>query len=882
MDEELNEMPQSEHTPSDEQFHLTGMFRTWFLEYASYTNLDRAIPHIDDGLKPVQRRVLHAMREKEDGRYNKVANIVGHTMQYHPHGDMSIKDALVNLGQKHYLIDTQGNWGNILTGDAAAAPRYIEARLTKFALEAVFNPKTTDWRPSYDGRNQEPISLPVKFPLLLAQGSEGIGTGLNSKILPHNFGELCDASIAYLKDEPFQLFPDFPTGGMLDVSKYNDGERGGKLTIRSRIEKIDNKTLKIVEVPYGVTTDALIESIIKAKENNKVSVRKIDDLTAEHVEIIVNLEPKTSSDKAIDALYAFTKCQVNYAPNCCVVDDQRPMFLTVSDVLRHNTDRTKDLLHRELEIARDELENQLLLSSLERWFIFEERVYKDKEFEQAKTNEIAIAHIEKRLKPFRDRFIKEIKQEHIEHLLELKMRRIIRFNVDENDEKIAMLNEKLKDVNYKLEHIIEHTINWFEHLKEKYANEHPRLTEIRNFEQIQAAKVVEANQRLMINREEGFIGINLKKDDNNEFVCNCSNIDDIIIFYKDGRYKIVHVADKLYVGKDIEYLDVFVRNDKRTIYNVCYRDGKSGPTFIKRFAVTGIIRDKEYNLAQGKPGTRINYFTANKNGEAEVVRVHVDSKVSKLRVLAFDKDFSEIAIKGRESRGNILTKNIVTYISKKSDGISTLGGTDVFFDFDIQRLNGDNHGLYLGNFEGNDQILAIYKNGDYEITSYDFNNHYSEDIARVEKYEADKVWTAALYDSEQGFAYLKRFTLEPTKSRTSFLSSAEGSRLFIVTDTPFPRLKVNFDQTNKTREPLELDAEEFIGVKSIFAKGKRISNYAVESIEELEPTRFPEPPDEPEETEVPETPANPNVTTTIVDGVIIETNNPTDQELKFE
>ena len=462
------------------------------------------------------------------------------------------------------------------------------------------------------------------------------------------------------------------------------------------------------------------------------------------------------------------------------------------------------------------------------------------------------------------------------------MRRIIRFNVDENDEKIAMLNEKLKDVNYKLEHIIEHTINWFEHLKEKYANEHPRLTEIRNFEQIQAAKVVEANQRLMINREEGFIGINLKKDDNNEFVCNCSDIDDIIIFYKDGRYKIVHVADKLYVGKDIEYLDVFVRNDKRTIYNVCYRDGKSGPTFIKRFAVTGIIRDKEYNLAQGKPGTRINYFTANKNGEAEVVRVHVDSKVSKLRVLAFDKDFSEIAIKGRESRGNILTKNIVTYISKKSDGISTLGGTDVFFDFDIQRLNGDNHGLYLGNFEGNDQILAIYKNGDYEITSYDFNNHYSEDIARVEKYEADKVWTAALYDSEQGFAYLKRFTLEPTKSRTSFLSSAEGSRLFIVTDTPFPRLKVNFDQTDKTREPFELDAEEFIGVKSIFAKGKRISNYAVESIEELEPTRFPEPPDEPEETEVPETPANPNVTTTIVDGVIIETNNPTDQELKFE
>lgn len=879
MDEDINEMPQSEHSPSDEQFHLTGMFRTWFLEYASYTNLDRAIPHIDDGLKPVQRRVLHAMREKEDGRYNKVANIVGHTMQYHPHGDMSIKDALVNLGQKHYLIDTQGNWGNILTGDAAAAGRYIEARLTKFALEAVFNPKTTDWRPSYDGRNQEPISLPVKFPLLLAQGSEGIGTGLNSKILPHNFGELCDASIAYLKNEPFQLFPDFPTGGMLDVSKYNDGERGGKLTIRSRIEKIDNKTLKIVEVPYGVTTDALIDSIIKAKENNKVSVRKIDDLTAEHVEIIVNLEPKTSSDKAIDALYAFTKCQVNYSPNCCVVDNQRPMFLTVSEVLRHNTDRTKELLRLELEIAHDELTNQLLLASLERWFIFEERVYKDKEFEQAKTNEIAVAHIEKRLKPFRDKFIKEIKKEHIEHLLELKMRRIIRFNVDENDEKIAMLNDKLNDVNYKLEHLVEHTINWYEHLKEKYAGQYPRLTEIRNFEQIQASKVVEANQRLMINREEGFIGINLKKDDKNEFVCNCSDIDDIIIFYKDGRYKIVHVADKLYIGKDIEYIDVFVRNDKRTIYNVCYRDGKTGPTYIKRFAVTGIIRDKEYNLGQGKPGSKINYFSANKNGEAEIIRVHVDSKVSKLRVLAFDKDFSEIAIKGRESRGNILTKNIVTYITKKSDGISTLGGTDVFFDFDIQRLNGDNHGIYLGNFEGNDQILAIYKNGDYEVTSYDFNNHYAEDIDRIEKYEQEKVWTAALYDSEQGFAYLKRFTLEPTKSRTSFLSTEEGSRLYLVTDTPFPRLKVNFDQTEKAREPLELDAEEFIGVKSIFAKGKRISNYAVASIEELEPTRFPEPTEEPEE---PEEVKDTNVTTTIVDGVIIETNNPTDQELNFD
>lgn len=858
------------NTDEEEHFHLSGMFRNYFLDYASYTNLDRAIPHLDDGLKPVQRRVLHAMREKEDGRYNKVANIVGHTMQYHPHGDASITDALVNLGQKNILIDTQGNWGNILTGDAAAAARYIEARLSKFALEAVFNPKTTEWKPSYDGRNKEPISLPVKFPLLLAQGSEGIGTGLNTKILPHNFSELCDASIACLKDEPFQLFPDFPTGGMLDVSKYEDGRRGGRLTIRARIEKIDNKTLKIVEVPYGVTTDDLIDSIVKAKEKGKLNIRKVDDLTAEHVEVVVALEPKTSSDKAIDALYAFSKCQVSYSPNCCVVDNHRPEFLSVSNVLRRNTERTKELLRRELEIARDELIDQLQLSSLERWFIFEERVYKDKEFENAKSNEIAIAHITKRLKPFLKQFIREIRQEDIEHLLELRMRRIIRFNVDENDEKIRLLQGKLKEIENNLAHLVEYAIDWFTHLKEKYASLYPRRTELRNFETIQAAKVAEANERLYMNRADGFIGIGLKRDDNNEFVCNCSSIDDIILFYRDGRYKIVRIADKIFVGKDVIHIAVFVRNDQRTIYNVCYRDGKGGKTYIKRFAVTGVIRDKEYNLTQGKPGSLVRYFTANPNGEAEIIRVKLKSNVSKLRVLAFDKDFSEIAIKGKDSMGNILAKYEVASIELKQEGVSTLGGTDIFFDPDILRLNTDRHGVYLGNFEGDDQILVIYKNGEYEITSFDLNNHYSDDIERIEKFEADKIWTAALFDGDQGFAYLKRFPLEQVKCRTSFLATEAESQLLLLTDTPYPHLRVNLDQSDKPREAIEIEASDFIGIKSFKARGKRLSNFSVTSVEELEPTHVPESKEETNE-----------ITTSVIDGVTIESHN-TQTELNFD
>ncbi len=626
-----------------ENNHLTDMFRSWFLDYASYVNLERAIPHINDGLKPVQRRVLFSMRRLDDGRYNKVANIVGHTMQFHPHGDASIGDALVNIGQKNLLVDCQGNWGNVLTGDGAAAPRYIEARLTKFALEAIFNPKTTNWKPSYDGRNKEPISLPAKFPLLLVQGSEGIGLGLNSRILPHNFTELCDASIAELRGESFELYPDFVTGGMLDVAKYNDGERGGKVVIRARIEKIDNKTLKIVEVPYGTTSGALIDSIVKANEKGKVNIKKIEDNTSQNVEIRVHLEPKTSSDKTIDALYAFTKCQVNYSPNCCVVDDNKPCFITVSEVLRRSTESTVNLLKLELEIERGELSEQLNFSSLERIFI-QERIYKDKEFEQAKSTDAALDHIALRLKPFEKTFIREITREDLQRLLEIKMARILRFNNDKADEQIKSLKNRIKDIDYKLAHIIDHTIEWFTHLKEVYSANYPRLTELRSFETIQAAKVIEANEKLYINRVEGFVGTALKRDDNNEFISNCSDIDDMIIFYKDGKYKVTKVAEKLYVGKNIEHIAIFVKNDKRTIYNMVYRNGKKGDYYIKRCAVSSITRDREYDMTQGTAGSRFVYFSANPNGEDETIKVSLKQTTRRVNHLVFEKQFSEYSI----------------------------------------------------------------------------------------------------------------------------------------------------------------------------------------------------------------------------------------------
>lgn len=817
--------------------HLSGMYQTWFLDYASYVNLDRAIPHINDGLKPVQRRVLHAMKRLDDGRYNKVANIVGSTMQFHPHGDASIYTALVNLGQKNLLIDCQGNWGNILTGDEAAAPRYIEARLSKFALEAVFNPKTTPWKPSYDGRNQEPISLPVKFPLLLAQGCEGIGLGLNSKIMPHNFNELIDASIAVLRNEPFQLFPDFPTGGLVDVSRYNDGERGGVVKIRAHIEKLDNKTLVIKDIPYGMTVGTLIETIVSADEKGKINIKKVEDHTAAGVEILVHLEAKTSSDKTIDALYAFTKCEVSYSPNCCVVDDQKPCFITVSEVLRRNTAQTVKLLTEELNIEMGELEDRWHWTSLEKIF-FEKRIYKILE-QDFKTWDDQLTAIEHGFDPYRNLLRKPITRDDVIKLCEKPVRKISKFDLKKADEDIVNIEEQMEKVRYNLEHIVDYAINWFTHLKEKYGKAFPRLTEIRNFETIQAAKVVEANAKLYVNRAEGFIGTGLKKDENVEFVCNCSDIDDIIIFFKDGKYKVVKVADKAYVGKDIIHVAVYLKNDQRTIYNVVYRDGRGGAYYIKRFAVSSVTRDKEYDLTKGAPNSKIVYFTANPNGEAETIKVTLRPTTRRIKNLSFEKDFSEIAIKGRQSMGNILTKFDVHKIVLKQKGGSTLGGTPIWFDADVLRLNIDKRGQYLGEFFNDDQILVITKNGDFYTTNFDLNNHYDDDILRIEKFEVGKVWSAALYDAEQGFSYLKRFTFEVQKNRTSFIGDSKLSRLFALSDQVYPRFKVTLGGGDSFRDPFEVDGETFIAVKSYKAKGKRLTTWTVENVEELEPLRMP-------------------------------------------
>lgn len=814
-------------------YHLSGMYQNWFLDYASYVILERAVPHINDGLKPVQRRILHSMRRLDDGRYNKVANIVGHTMQFHPHGDASIGDALVQLGQKELLIDCQGNWGNILTGDSAAAPRYIEARLSKFALDTVFNPKTTQWQLSYDGRNKEPVTLPVKFPLLLAQGVEGIAVGLSSKILPHNFNELLDASIAYLRGEPFRLYPDFQTGGSIDVAKYNDGERGGSVKVRAKIGKIDNKTLVISEIPYGKTTSTVIESILKANDKGKIKIKKVDDNTAKEVEILVHLAPGVSSDKTIDALYAFTDCEINISPNCCVIRDDKPHFLTVSDVLRHSTDRTLGLLRRELEIQKQEQEEALFFASLEKIFI-EERIYKDREFENAANMDEAVAHIDSRLEPFKPKLVREVTREDILKLMEIKMGRILKFNADKCNDFIAQTLQQIAKLNDHLAHIVDYTIDWFRMLKEKYGKAYPRRTEIRNFDTIEATKVAEANEKLYINRQEGFIGMSLKKD---EFICNCSDIDDVIIFYRNGTYKIVKVADKMFIGKDVLYVNVYKRNDTRTIYNVVYRDGKVGTNYIKRFAVTSAARDKEYDLTRGTEGSRILYFSANPNGEAETVKVILKPK-PRQKLLVFEKDFSEIAIKGRGSMGNILTKAEIHKITLKQRGSSTLGGRMVWFDRDVLRLNYDGRGEELGEFHSEDQILVIQPNGDFYATNFDLSNHYENDIQVIEKYQSQKVWTAVLYDADQKYCYLKRFQLEVSARKQNFLGENPKSRLMLLTDEPYPRIAVRFGGADSFREPLEIDAEEFVGVKGFKARGKRVSNYVVESVEELEPTRF--------------------------------------------
>ena len=843
-DGELGEDLHSDYKPADRfdasvVHHLSGMYKNWFLDYASYVILERAVPHIEDGLKPVQRRILHSMKRMDDGRYNKVANIVGHTMQFHPHGDASIGDALVQLGQKDLLIDTQGNWGNILTGDRAAAPRYIEARLSKFALETVFNPKTTEWQLSYDGRNKEPVTLPVKFPLLLAQGAEGIAVGLSSKVLPHNFNELCEAAISYLKGEQFQLYPDFPTGGAIDVSKYNDGQRGGVVRIRAKIEKLDSKTLVIREVPFTKTAASLQDSITKAIEKGKIKARRVIDMTAAQVEIQVQLAAGVSSDKTIDALYAFTDCEINLSPNCCVIEDNKPVFLTVSDVLRNNVDRTMGLLRKELLIRKGELEEQLFFASLERIFI-EERMYKERRFETAPNQEAVVEFLDEKFTPFKEQLIRDIKTDDYLRLLEIKMQRILKYSKDKADQLMVKIKAEIEGIDHDLAHMTDVTISWYRHLKDTYGTAHPRLTEIRSFDTIEATTVVEANEKLYINRQDGFIGTGLKKD---EFVCNCSDIDDVIIFYRDGKYKIIKVADKIFVGKNIIWLQVFKKNDSRTIYNAVYRDGKQGQYFIKRFNVTSMTRDREYDLTQGTPGSRVLYFTANPNGEAEVIKVTLDPDPNKRKQNIFlEKDFSDIAIKGRMAKGNLLSKKSIHRITLKSRGHSTLGGRKVWFDPDVRRINYEEHGRLLGEFNDGDNILVVLDNCEFYITDFDPNNHFEPNIKIIEKWDPDKVWTVVLFDADnEGYPYLKRFLMDAGRKHQNYLGDNPNSQQLLLTDTPYPLIRVTFKDADATRPPMDIDAESFIGVKGFKAKGKRITTWHVGQVEELEPVRQPEP-----------------------------------------
>ena len=830
---------------------LSGMFRNSFLEYASYVILDRAVPYIEDGLKPVQRRILHSMQTLDDGRFNKVANIVGNTMQYHPHGDASIGDALVQMGQKDLLIDTQGNWGNILTGDSAAAPRYIEARLSEFALETVFNPKLTEWTPSYDGRKREPVTLPVKFPLLLSQGAEGIAVGLSSKILPHNFNEINDAAIAYLNGEEFTLLPDFQTGGLMEASKYQDGARGGKIKVRAKIEKIDNKTLAITEIPFGKTTTSVITSILSAMEAGKIKIRKVDDNTSATAKIIVHLIPGTSSDKAIDALYAFTDCEVSISPICCVIVDRKPQFMTVSELLKYSVDRTMSLLKQELEIKMNEAKESRLYLSLEKIFITE-RIYKDKEVEDASSMEEAIGHVNKRLEPYKNLFFRPITDEDLIRLWEIKMGRILKFNVEKTDKRLSELQDEIDRINFDIDHIIEYTVNWFKHLKEKYGDQFPRRTVIRGFDSIEAAKVAEANKRLYFDKTGGFIGTALKEG---EFQFSCSDIDDILIIYRDGTYKIVKVQDKLYVGKKILYIGLFKKGDKRNIYNVIYRLGKPGSkdedgkplgyAYKKRFFITGLTRGKEYSLSKGVPDSKIEWLSCNPNGEAETVKVELKDEPNETgrrpRIKEVIVDFADLDIKGKDSLGNLVTKFQIKDVKLIGKGSSTLGGREVWFDPDVLRLNYDGRGEKLGVFQGNDLVLVVTKDGEYYTTSYSDTNHYDDNIRIIEKFDPHKVWTLALFDSTLGFPYLKRFVFEPSSRPQRFVGTDTNSKVLLLTSTPFPRLLVTFGGADAIRPSLEIDAEEFIAVKSSKAKGKRITTYNLESIEELEPLRFPEP-----------------------------------------
>lgn len=811
---------------------LRGMFQSWYLDYASYTILDRAIPHVADGLKPVQRRILHSMKTLDDGHFMKVANIVGNTMQFHPHGDSSIYGALVQLGQKNLLVETQGNWGNTLTGAPAAAGRYIEARLSQFALDVLFNPKVTQWTPSYDGRNREPVTLPAKFPLLLSQGVSGIAAGLSAQILPHNFNEILDAAIACLRGEEFSLYPDFPTGGFIDVSRYNDGMRGGKVRIRAKIEKIDNRTLAITEIPFGLTTESLIDSILRAFEKGKIKIKKVDDNTAECANVVVHLQPGTSSDKTIDALYAFTDCELSISPICCVIYDNKPHFIGVSDVLRQSVENTRRILGEELQIVLAELREQLHFASLEKIFI-EQRIYKDREFEQSRSKEEAAEHIDRRLEPFKSQLIRAVTFDDILHLLEIKMARILKYNADQAEEKMFQLNERIAETLNHYEHLTEYTIDWYANLKEKYGEAWPRRTVIRSFDNIEAANVAEANEKLYINREEGFIGTSLKKD---EYLCTCSSIDDIIIFYKDGRYKVIKVAEKVFVDKNVLYAAVFKRNDERTIYNVIYRDGKQGGTYyMKRFNVTGVTRDRTYDLTQGTPGSKVMWFSANPNGEAEVVQIVLKPR-PRLKSLLLDADFSQLAVKGKASKGNIVTRNEIHRLKLKEKGLSTLGGRKVWFDPDVLRLNYDGRGDYLGEFGPQDQVLVILKNGEYYTSSFDTANHYEENILRIEMFDSKKVWTAILNDADQqNYPYLKRFNFEPTAKKQSFLGENPDSQLIALSDSLGARYRLVFGSHDSVREPIDVVASDFVAVKSLRAKGKRLTVYTLDHVDELEP-----------------------------------------------
>ena len=829
------------------KFKLSGMFKEWFLDYSSYVILYRAVPHIVDGMKPVQRRVLHAMWRMDDGRYTKVANIVGQAMQFHPHGDQSILGALVQLGQKNYLIDCQGNWGNILTGDSNAAPRYIEARLSKFAKEVVFNPKTTNWMTSYDGRNQEPVELPIKFPLLLAQGTEGIAVGLASKILPHNFNELIDASIAILKGEDFEIYPDFPTGGFADCSKYMKGQRGGSVKVRAKIEKIDKNTLAVIEVPYGKTTHAIIDSILKAKDKGKIKIKKIEDLTTSTANILIHLPNDVSPDKTIDALYAFTDCEVSISPNTCVIVDHKPQFLSVDDVLRYSTEHTKSLLGQELQIRLDELENDWHYSSLEKIF-FENRVYKILEGD-AKSWEEQLQEVFSEMMKYQNLLKRPIIMDDINKLVEKPVRKISKFDVKAVEEKLRGIETEMEEVRNHLEHLTEFTVNYFKNLKKKYGKDYPRLTELTGFESIAVTKVASNNAKLYANKEEGFVGIALKKEDNAEFICDCSDLSEIIVIHKDGKYVVTKVTEKAFFGKDILYVGLFDRNDQRTIYNVIYREGKTAVSYAKRFAVTSVTRDKEYDITQGTPGSQILWFTVNHNGEAETVKIYYRQR-PKLKKLIDEYDFSQLLIKGRASRGNLVSKNPINRIQLKSKGVSTIGGKDIWFDEDIQRLNEDGRGLHLGQFNTGDHILAIFKDGTYYTTTFDLSNRYQGDLLKIEKLDMNKTYTALYYDKSVTSFYVKRFSFDVSDNTpVTFISDAKGSYLVELSDDKHPQFEITFGGKHEHREAEVVDAEEFIAKKGLQAKGKRVSAMDVKSVKFIEPLHKPEDDILPEESE---------------------------------